>query len=104
VSTLGLIVNPIAGIGGRLALKGSDDRAAVDRAVRGGAQPVAPARARRALVVLRTQAPGTEVLAAGSGMGAELADELGLPFTVLEHRPASPTTAEDTRAAARGLL
>jgi predicted polyphosphate/ATP-dependent NAD kinase len=104
VSTLGLIVNPIAGIGGRLALKGSDDRAAVDRAVRGGAQPVAPARARRALVVLRAQAPGTEVLAAGSGMGAELADELGLPFTVLEHRPASPTTAEDTRAAARELL
>jgi len=101
---LGLIVNPIAGIGGRLALKGSDDRAAVDRAVRDGAQPVAPARARRALVVLRAQAPGTEVLAAGGGMGLELADELGLGVTVLDHRPASPTTAEDTRAAARELL
>jgi predicted polyphosphate/ATP-dependent NAD kinase len=104
VSLLGLIVNPIAGIGGRLALKGSDDRAAVDRAVRDGAQPVAPARARRALVVLRAQAPGTGVLAAVGGMGAELAEEVGLPLTVLEHRPASPTTAEDTRAAARELL
>ena len=77
MSALGLIVNPIAGIGGRLALKGSDDRAAVERAVRDGAQPVAPARARRALDVLRAKAPETPVLAAGGGMGAELATELG---------------------------
>ena len=104
MSALGLIVNPIAGIGGRLALKGSDDRAAVDRAVRDGAPPVAPARARRALDVLRAQAPATEVRAAGGSMGAELAEELGLRVTLLDHRPASPTTAEDTRAAARELL
>jgi len=104
VSALGLIVNPIAGIGGRLALKGSDDRAAVDRALRDGAQQVAPTRARRALDVVRIQAPGTEVLAAGSGMGAELAAELGLPVTVLDHRPEHPTTADDTRAVARELL
>ena len=37
-------------------------------------------------------------------MGAELAAELGLAVTVLDHRPARPTTAEDTRAAARELL
>jgi len=104
VSALGLIVNPIAGIGGRLALKGSDDRAAVDRALRDGAQPVAPARARRALDVLRVQAPGSEVLAAAGGMGAELAAELGFAVTELDHRPATPTTAVDTRAVARELL
>jgi len=103
VPALGLIVNPIAGIGGRVALKGSDDRVAVDRALRDGALPVAPARARRALDVLRAQAPGTEVLAAGGGMGAELAAELGLPVTVLDHRPEHPTTADDTRAVAREL-
>ena len=104
MSALGLIVNPIAGIGGRLALKGSDDRAAVDRALSDGAQPVAPARARRALDVLRAQAPETPVLAAHGGMGAELAAELGFPVTMLDHDPARPTTAEDTRAAARELL
>ncbi len=104
MSALGLIVNPIAGIGGRLALKGSDDRAAVDRAVRNGAPPVAAARARRTLHVLRAQAPGIEVLAAGGGMGAELAEELGLAVTLLGYEPARPTTAEDTRAAARELL
>lgn len=104
MSVLGLIVNPIAGIGGRLALKGSDDRAAVDRALRDGATQVAPARARRALDVLRVQAPRTHVLAAGSDMGAELADELGFPVTLLDHRPRDPTTVDDTRAAARELL
>ena len=101
--TLGLIVNPIAGIGGRLALKGSDDREAVARAVRGGAALVAPARARRALDVVRTQTSGTLVLAAEEGMGAELAREEGFAVEALAHVPGSPTTAGDTRAAAREL-
>ena len=54
--------------------------------------------------MLRAQAPATEVRAAGGSMGAELAEELGLRVTLLDHRPASPTTAEDTRAVARELL
>ena len=102
--TLGLIVNPIAGIGGPLALKGSDDRAAIDRAVREGAQPVASARAGRALDVIRTQGQGVTVLAARGEMGAELARETGLAVTVLDHVPGAPTTADDTRAAARELV
>ena len=100
---LGLIVNPIAGIGGRLALKGSDDRDAVGAAVRRGAELVAPPRARRALRVIQARAPETIVLAPSAGMGAELAREAGLSVTVLRHVPATPTTADDTRAAAREL-
>jgi predicted polyphosphate/ATP-dependent NAD kinase len=103
VPTLGLIVNPIAGIGGRLALKGSDDREAVARAVLEGAEPVAPARARRALHVVRRQSTDTRVLAPGGGMGAELAREEGLAVEPLDHVPGTPTTADDTRAAAREL-
>ena len=101
--TLGLIVNPIAGIGGRLALHGSDDREAVARAVRDGAELVAPARARRALDVVRRQTTGNKVLAAGGGMGAELAREEGFAVEPLRHVPGTPTTADDTRAAAREL-
>jgi predicted polyphosphate/ATP-dependent NAD kinase len=104
VPVLGLIVNPVAGIGGRYALKGSDDRAAIARAVRNGAQPVAPARARRALGVLHGLAPDVQVLAAGAGMGAELAAAAGFSVTRLEHRPGSPTSAADTRAAAAELV
>jgi predicted polyphosphate/ATP-dependent NAD kinase len=104
VSALGLIVNPIAGIGGRVALKGSDDREAVERALRAGAQPVAPPRARRALDVIRAQAPDTTVLASRGEMGAELAQAEGFAVRVLDHVPGTPTTADDTRAAARELL
>ena len=103
MSVLGLIVNPVAGIGGRYALKGSDDAAAVARAVRDGALPVAPMRARRALTVLKTLVPEIEVLAPAGGMGAELMSEMGFSVTPLRHEPATPTTAADTRVAAMEL-
>jgi predicted polyphosphate/ATP-dependent NAD kinase len=100
---LGLIVNPVAGIGGRYALKGSDDAAAIARVIDAGAEPVAPARARRALTAIARLAPGVEVLAPTGGMGAELASEEGLPVTTLRYKPEPPTTAADTRAAAAEL-
>ena len=49
--TLGLIVNPLAGIGGPAALKGSDGEAAAE-AFRNGAGLRAPERAARALEVI----------------------------------------------------
>lgn len=100
MGVLGLIVNPVAGIGGRYALKGSDDVRAVALAVERGATPVAPLRARRALAVVASLVPDVGVLAPAGGMGAELAAEANLKSAALEHRPAAPTTAADTRAAA----
>lgn len=104
MSLLGLIVNPIAGIGGRFALKGSDDRGAVERAVRAGAGAVAPARARRALHVIHALAADTPVLAADAGMGEELAVDAGLAVTALEFAPRAPTSAADTRKVAGELV
>jgi predicted polyphosphate/ATP-dependent NAD kinase len=103
MAVLGLIVNPVAGIGGRYALKGSDDASAVARVVREGATRVAGARARRALAVVKALAPDAEILAPAGEMGADLAVDAGLAVGRLRHRPASPTTAADTRAAAAEL-
>ncbi len=87
-------MNPLAGIGGRLALKGSDDRALVDAALAGGAGLLAAERTRVALAAI-TQ-PVT-ILSAGGAMGSELA---GTAVTEARTR----TTADDTRAAAQALL
>jgi predicted polyphosphate/ATP-dependent NAD kinase len=94
VPKLGLIVNPLAGIGGRLALKGSDDRALVDAALAAGARPAAAARTRTALDALP---PGATILSAGGSMGADLAG------TAVTDARAS-TTADDTHAAAVALV
>lgn len=88
-----MIVNPLAGVGGRLAFKGSDDRDLVDRALSGGAARPAPDRARAALAALPRE---VEVLAAGGAMGADLA---GTAIT----EAVAESTAADTRAAAIAL-
>lgn len=97
---IGFLLNPVAGIGGRLALKGSDDTLAVARALALGAEPVAPPRARRALAVLARTAPEVEVLAAPGEMGGEIAARSGLATTQLELRLGSPSGAGDTASVA----
>jgi predicted polyphosphate/ATP-dependent NAD kinase len=97
---LGIIVNPIAGIGGAVALKGSDGPDTVARARARGAVAQAPARAERALRGLAMDAGTIEVLAAPGEMGAELALGAGLAVTPTGDAVERPTTAADTRMAA----
>ena len=74
---LGLIVNPIAGMGGRVGLKGTDGPDVLRRARDRGAVEVAPKRTGRALAALRVAASDVRVLAGGGALGAELARSHG---------------------------
>jgi predicted polyphosphate/ATP-dependent NAD kinase len=94
---VGVVVNPIAGLGGRVGLKGTDGK--VEEARARGAEPRAPDRARRALAELFSRAPEATVLTWDAPMGAAVAREAGFGPTVLGAPAGAETTAADTRAA-----
>ncbi|MEU9021459.1 NAD(+)/NADH kinase [Actinomadura sp. NPDC048394] len=99
----GLVVNPVAGIGGRAGLKGSDGADVQARARALGAVPRAGERAALALAELRSRlGTAAEVLTAAGPMGADAVRAAGLAPAVV-YEPGDPTTAADTRAAAAAL-
>lgn len=95
---IGLVVNPIAGLGGRVGLKGTDGPDTVAQALSRGAQPQAGPRTRRALERLAQRVPGAKLRVAPGSMGADWA--LGLDLSI-EHVPVETDsqTARDTRLA-----
>lgn len=101
---LGLIVNPIAGMGGRVGLKGTDDPEILAKARELGAEPVAPARAVEALRMLKHHLAKFELLACPAEMGADEAKAAGLEARVIGRITSGKTTAEDTKRAAKEML
>ncbi|MFT6916138.1 MAG: putative polyphosphate/ATP-dependent NAD kinase [Motiliproteus sp.] len=99
---LGLIVNPLAGIGGSVALKGSDGADTVQQALALGAVPRAGERARQALDVLAGLA--FECYTYPAEMGEQAALEAGIRPQVLGAIKTGQTCAEDTRRAALDLV
>jgi len=99
---IGVLVNPIAGMGGRVGLKGTDGKVEEARAM--GAEPRAPDRAERALAELRERAPDATLLAYGEPMGADLAREAGFDPTVVGRPDGDETGATDTRDAVAAFL
>jgi len=99
---VGFVVNPIAGMGGRVGLKGTDGKVAEARAR--GAEPRAPDRGKAALTALRDRDPGATVLTWGGAMGADAAAAAGLDAEILGDPETAETTAADTRAAVAAFL
>jgi predicted polyphosphate/ATP-dependent NAD kinase len=102
---IGLVVNPLAGLGGGLAMKGSDGEV-----LRALAETILPARGSRAIErtvrALRELAACTAPVRfscwAGN-MGEEALRQAGIHTTVLGSARSSLTSATDTRLAAREL-
>ena len=100
---LGLIVNPIAGMGGSVGLKGTDgELAAVARNL--GASPVASERARKALSKLGGFGDSLEIFTCAGEMGADAAASTGLDARVLMSAADRETVAADTRAGAMAIV
>ena len=98
---LGLLVNPVAGMGGRVGLHGTDGPFRLAEARRRGATPVTGPRAARALQrIARRHLPDLAVLAPAGPMGAGLAAAAGLATRVLDLdvHAATETGATETGA------
>lgn len=102
--TLGLIVNPIAGIAGKYAFKGSDDPRLVQRAIELGAKPVSPGRAKEALSILKPVKDVLRLLTFPSIMGEDVARESGFNPEIIGEIDSLRTTSEDTKKAARIMV
>ena len=99
----GLIVNPVAGMGGRVGLKGSDGEAIIKRAVELGAVKLSPGRAVEALRRIARIRELVEVITYPGEMGEDEAREAGLQPTVIGSIAHGSTTREDTIEAARTM-
>lgn len=101
---LGLIVNPIAGIGGKVGLKGSDGLEVLAKALKLGAKPEAPLRALECLKVIADIKEQIAVITCPKEMGEEAALQAGFPLiTTIGTIESGKTTSLDTVKAAQGM-
>jgi predicted polyphosphate/ATP-dependent NAD kinase len=101
---LGLIVNPIAGMGGRVGLKGTDGQEILDMARKLGAVPTSPARAVEALRQIISIKDSIELLTYPYEMGEDEARECTFDPALLGSITKGNTTSADTRNAARDMM
>ncbi len=101
---LGFLVNPIAGMGGRVGLKGTDGRKILEKAIALGAQPWAGERAREALKPLLSLKDEIMLVTYPSPMGEGIAQDCGFSPTILKADLGKTTTGTDTQRAAKAML
>jgi len=101
---IGFVVNPIAGMGGKVGLKGTDN--ILNVAIERGAEPVAPRRAVDFLLRLKEFNTDTkiEVLTCPGIMGENEAAEACLNSQILPMKIGQKTTASDTKEAVRLMI
>src|SRR5208337_506411 len=100
---IGLIVNPIAGLGGRLGFKGSDGILA-RRASELGETSLAPQRTVEALREIIYGTTDVALLTYPSEMGQDEAIKCGINPVVMGTITVGQTTAEDTKRAVREMI
>jgi predicted polyphosphate/ATP-dependent NAD kinase len=100
---LALIVNPIAGMGGRVGLKGTDGVDTLEKARELGAVSTSPARAVDALKRLIHLKDSIDLMTYPHEMGEDEAREAGLDPVVIGSVTSGATSSQDTKRAAKEM-
>ena len=99
---IGFIVNPVAGMGGKVGLKGTDG--VFKEAIARGAKPMAPQRAIEFLTELKLHEGGNiQLLCPPAPMGEEEAKAAGFVAAVLSMVVGKETSSADTEKAVESL-
>ncbi len=100
-SRIGFLINPIAGMGGTVGLKGTDGLA--EQAEILGAVPRAGERAKSCLKLLSATAPSIFYLTASGKMGEDALRDCSLPHKAIYFSP-ERSISEDTKSVCRVFL
>ncbi|MBP1044587.1 ATP-NAD kinase family protein [Vagococcus sp. BWB3-3] len=99
---IGLIINPIAGVGGPAGLKGSDGAEIQELALYRGSTFQSAKKVKIALEALRSVEISFELYTGAGELGEEIVKELGFPCQVFGSKK-SKTTSQDTEDLAKVL-
>ena len=100
---IGLIVNPIAGMGGRVGLKGTDGEDILKKAKELGASMEAPSKAQKALRSLLEIKEELLIVTCSGIMGEDIARNLGFKVKVV-YSTSKETSSQDTKVGAGKIL
>ncbi len=101
--TVGFIVNPVAGMGGAVGLKGTDGKAILNQAIALGAKPVATQRAETFLSELAPAKEHLNLIVGAGDMGEKQAKKKGFTCIVVGEAK-KETTSEDTQTIAKCIV
>jgi len=100
---IGLIINPIAGMGGKVGLKGTDGISILLKAKEMGAEKESPKRTIKALERILPLRKEIELITYPSEMGERVATQVGFVPKVIGKIIEGETTANDTQQACKDL-
>ena len=103
---IGFLINPIAGMGGRVGLKGTDG--VVEEAIKRGAKPIAPIRAesflRKLKELIEYEKLEINLLTCRLNMGEDVVKKVGLKASYIDIPKSRNTTALDTMEAVKKFV
>ena len=100
--TIGFIINPVAGMGGAVGLKGTDGKEILNKAIALGAKPIASAKAEIFLSNLFTAKEHIKFLVGAGEMGEFQVKKLGFNFQVVGQAK-TQTSPKDTQIIAHQM-